>query len=142
MAKKCVEAIENNFGKLKEVTESSKYQEHQQKITGNGNRKKWMEDILKDDDHNQHISNHPLVTKGEMVFAIRHCFCEQAEDLLTRRFNITYLMKHYDKELVLRVAKLMAEELNKQTSWVEDQQQKYFNHWLDFHPSFLTDKMF
>jgi len=76
-------------------------------------------------------------TLAEMVFFIRYQFAETLADLLTRRTSITYAMKDYNQPLVQSLAELMAKELGKPYGWIEEQQAKYYQHWLEYHPLLL-----
>ena len=64
-------------------------------------------------------------------------FAQEPADIITRRSSFTYAMKHYDKKGVLRVAKIMAEELSINNEWVESQVEKYYAHWQEYHPNFI-----
>ena len=76
-------------------------------------------------------------TRAEMILFIRYQFAQTLADLLTRRTSITYAMKYFDEALVKNMAGLMAKELNKPESWIQEQIGKYHQHWLEYHTDFL-----
>lgn len=76
-------------------------------------------------------------TGAEVVYHTRHLFAQKVADVLTRRTAVTYALKDFDKEGVRNAAVLMARELKKDDTWVEEQVKEYYEHWREYHPDFL-----
>lgn len=76
-------------------------------------------------------------TKAEILFFIHYQFAQTLDDMLTRRTHITYSMQTYNAELVIQFANFMANELNKNDMWIEQQITNYKACWQQHHPTFL-----
>ena len=127
-----------NFGHTKkDVAQLVPYKGYWSQTYGNSG--KLIEDIVGESVENvQLISKNFPYTKAEIIFFTRHHFAQQLEDMLTRRTSITYAMKDPDEGLIENVASIMAKELGRDTSWIEEQKHKYHQHWLEYHPLFLN----
>lgn len=139
MGKRCMNVVEERF-KKKTTTPSSTPVDSLGKWSDNyGHFGKYIEDIV----HENPASLSRLDTKykyikAEIIFFCRYQFAEKLSDMLTRRTSITYAMKAYDEELINEVAAIMASELKKDEVWIEEQKKKYREHWLEYHPAFLS----
>jgi glycerol-3-phosphate dehydrogenase len=100
---------------------------------------KLVEEIIHEDASNtQVLSEKYNYLKAEIIFFTRYQYAQTVADMLTRRTSITYAMKQFDEKLVSDVAQLMAKELDKNTSWKNEQLKNYRDHWTEYHPSFLN----
>lgn len=64
-------------------------------------------------------------TAAEVVWAVRQEMARTVEDVLARRFRILFLDAAASMEMAPRVAALMADELQKDETWVAQQIQRY-----------------
>ena len=140
MGKHCMDVVESRFKSLgpekKEIAPASEYNGRWKNNYGPSGT--YIENILGEDAlYDAPISATWKYTRAEMIFFIRYQFAQTLADLLTRRTSITYAMKYFDEALVKNMAGLMAKELNKPESWIQEQIGKYHQHWLEYHPDFL-----
>ncbi|MCO5232029.1 MAG: glycerol-3-phosphate dehydrogenase/oxidase [Chitinophagales bacterium] len=100
----------------------------------------YIDQILAEDvNANQVLSTDFPYLIAELIFFTRFQKACQLEDMLTRRLTVTYAMKEFDIKLVEKVAKLMANELNQDETWISSQIEKYQQHWKEYHPDFLNE---
>lgn len=139
MGKKCLNAVKAKFPDMSNLKTGFTSENYSGKwVELYGPLGKFVEGIITETPaYSQNISVKWRLTKAEIIFFIRYQYAEQVEDVLTRRISITYAMKDYDADLVKAVATLMSIELQKESSWVEEQNSKYYEHWLEYHPPFL-----
>jgi glycerol-3-phosphate dehydrogenase len=78
------------------------------------------------------------VTGADVMFHTRYLFAQQVEDVLTRRTAVTYALKEFDETAVRETARIMAKELKKDESWINEQVSEYRKHWNEYHPDFLN----
>ena len=140
MGKHCLEVIETKFkdltGKKASSTNTKTYNGKWK--ASYGDKGALIDDIIKENGALiEPVSASWKYTKAETIFFIRYQFAETLADLLTRRATITYAMKDFDEELVRNLGGLMAKELNKPEAWVAEQREKYYAHWLEYHPKLL-----
>jgi len=65
------------------------------------------------------------LTKGEVIWAVRHEMARTIEDFLSRRSRMLLLNAQTSLEMAPTVAKLMAKELGENKKWVSDQLNKF-----------------
>ena len=68
--------------------------------------------------------NYPF-TVAQVVWAVRHEMARSVEDVLARRVRLLFLDAKAAIEASSFVAKIMAEELNKNDHWIEEQNKKF-----------------
>ena len=139
MGKNCMNLAEERFkaSPAKKAT-SNKYKGHWSSIYGEFG--KFVEDIIGENpEHASLIDPKYDYTETEIIFFCRYQFAQHLSDMLTRRTSITYAMKEYDEQLLNKLASLMASELNQTEAWKEEQKRNYRQHWLEYHPSFLSN---
>lgn len=68
--------------------------------------------------------------EAEVVWSARHEMAETVEDILSRRLRILFIDAHVAKEMSVKVASLLAKELNADKNW-ESNQIEIFNKLAD-----------
>jgi len=68
--------------------------------------------------------NYPY-TVAQIVWAVRHEMARTIEDVLARRVRLLFLDAKAAIESSLLVAEVMAKELNKEATWVDEQNEKF-----------------
>lgn len=64
---------------------------------------------------------------GEVVWCIRHEMARTLEDILARRIRLLFLDARAAIESVPKVAKIMADELGKDSYWIQQQEKEFKN---------------
>lgn len=137
MGKKCIDIIGQKFKHLPGKQNSFLEVVSKQWSSSYGPFGNLLDEIrLENKVYNQVVSDNWPLTIAEVIFFTRHQFALQVEDLLTRRTTITYSMKRFDEKVVEAIATIMSKELCRDHEWEKEQKLNYFQHWLEFHPSY------
>ncbi len=73
----------------------------------------------------ENLCDDPLITKAEVVWAVRHEMARTVEDFLSRRRRLLLLDAQKSLDAAEQVARLMATELGKNSDWVVHQTAAY-----------------
>ena len=75
----------------------------------------------KDNEFGQTLHPRLPYTKAEIIWAVRNEFCMTVEDALSRRTRALLLDAVASKEMAAETARIMATELGKEESWIQEQ---------------------
>lgn len=64
---------------------------------------------------------------AQVIFAARHEMAQTVEDVLARRMRLLFLDARAAKEAAPKVAQILANELNKNPQWIQNQIQEFYN---------------
>ncbi len=139
MGKCCMNVLEERFTKKETTSIPSSVYTLGKWNDSYGSFGKLIEEIIRENhDNASKLSAKYNYLKAEIIFFCRHQFAEKLSDMLTRRTSITYAMKVYDEDLINDVAVIMASELRQDDIWIEEERKKYYAHWREYHPEFLS----
>jgi glycerol-3-phosphate dehydrogenase len=86
---------------------------------------KMLDLINENKEFGEHISNDLGIIKAQVVWSVRHEMARTIEDFLARRTRALFLNAKESVRIAPFVAEIMAYELNKKETWVDDQLAEY-----------------
>ena len=91
-----------------------------------GADKEGIEGLINEQPHlGDYISNDLKINKAQIVWAVRYEYARKVEDVLSRRTRALLLDARESMRIALEVAQIMADELNYDEQWVQDQINEY-----------------